>query len=426
MRKNLALCMIAAAVAGMISCAGGASAAPSSRSLKEYLGAGRDPSLLGAMNKVKMDAVRKAVIDMIGEDGERSNREILNDAIYASRNPNAFVESVKTTRKDRMEGDYIVEGAVMVRLDAVSATLKARGLLGGESVAEENKAQEAAATPAGSSLAPDLGSPPPEPAPSPDEQRIIRDYVEHMTYMVYVSEGSDLDAFFAKAAIGIANEYLASNTMEAIDIDQIEKLKKDQQKLYESETGESISITQWIARKLNADVYIEIDGLVSGEVSGAKYYGQANVTLKVYEASTGRLLGSVPWNSPKTLSTASSESAIINALQTSVYKAMPVAISQAKTYMVKALARGIKYELLVQKTPDSRLMSTFGRRLREKVKDARIVSQTDQETKFDVYLIGSIDDLADAVYNVSEKVPGLENMRQILLRGKSLVFNSGM
>jgi hypothetical protein len=81
MRKNLTLFMIAAAVAAMISCAGGASAAPSSRSLKEYLGAGRDPSLLGAMNKVKMDAVRKAVIDMMGADGERSNRKILNDAI---------------------------------------------------------------------------------------------------------------------------------------------------------------------------------------------------------------------------------------------------------------------------------------------------------------------------------------------------------
>jgi hypothetical protein len=214
--------------------------------------------------------------------------------------------------------------------------------------------------------------------------------------------------------------------MEAINIDQIEKLKADQRKAYEAETGESMSITQWIAQKLNADVYIEIDGAVSGEGSGAKYYGQANVTLTIFEASTGRLLGSVPWNSPRTLSTASRQAAVVNALQTSVYKAMPVAVNQAKGYMAKALANGIKYQLIVQNTPDARLITTFSRRLKDSVKDVRIVSQSEQETVFEVFLIGGIDDLVDAVYNVSEKVPGLEGMKQILLRGKSVTFNTGM
>ena len=74
-----------------------------------------------------------------------------------------------------------------------------------------------------------------------------------------------MDPFSSKAAVGIANEYLASNTMEAIDLDQIEKLKTDKQKVYEAETGESISIVQWIAQKLNADAYIEIDGVVVGD-----------------------------------------------------------------------------------------------------------------------------------------------------------------
>jgi hypothetical protein len=362
---------------------------------------------------------------------EQANRDALDKAVYSSKNPNAFVfGDMQTTRKDKSGDNSIVEGTVTVRLDAVEATLKANGLFGGEKPTTAVASGVAGAASAGQTVGGagqiDALASTPAVSATADEQKIIRDYVEHMTYMVYFAEGSTLDPFYAKSAIGIANEYLASQTMETIDLAQIEKLKSDQQKVFESETGESMSITQWIAQKLNADVYIEIDGAVSSEISGSKYYGQASITLKVFEASTGRLLGSVPWNSPKTLSTASAQSAVVNALQTSVYKAMPLSISQAKAYMAKALSNGIKYDLVVQKTPDSRLMNTFSRKLKEKVKDVKIVSQSEAETKFSVFLIGSIEDLVDAVYNVTEKIPGLEDMKQVLLRGKTVTFNSGM
>jgi hypothetical protein len=249
-----------------------------------------------------------------------------------------------------------------------------------------------------------------------------------MTWMVYFAEKSTMDPFSAKAAVGIANEYLASNTMEAIDLDQIEKLKADKQKVYEAETGESISIVQWIAQKLNADAYIEIDGVVSGEATGKTYYGQANITLKAFEASTGRLLGSAPWNSPKTMSTASSEAARINALQTSVYKAMPVAISQAKANMAAALKDGIAYELVLQKTPDSRVVSAFKKKLleQEQVKNVRAGSQSAEEARMQVFIVGTVDDLIDVILDVSGKIPGLEGLSLVLQRGKSVTFNTGM
>ena len=181
-----------------------------------------------------------------------------------------------------------------------------------------------------------------------------------------------------------------------------------------------------VAQKLNADVYIEIDGRTSGETSGDKYYGQANITLKGFEASTGRLLGSQPWNSPKTFSTASEQAAKINALQTSVYKAMPIVIDQAKAYMAKALQNGIKYELVIQNTLDSRMMSDFYRKMRRKARDIKTVSQTAEETKYSVFLIGSVEDLVDMVYDVADTVSGLEGVYQVVLRGKSVTFNTGM
>jgi hypothetical protein len=182
---------------------------------------------------------------------------------------------------------------------------------------------------------------------------------------------------------------------------------------------------QWIAQKLNADVYVEIDGKTTGETSAGTYYGQANITLKGFEASTGRLLGSQPWNSPRTFSTASEQAARINALQTSVYKAMPIVLAQAKAYMAKALAGGIKYELVIQGSSDAKAMSDFRRKLRRQVRDVATVSQTAEETKYHVFLLGSLEDLADKVLDVAEGIPGLEGMYQVVLRGKSVTFNTG-
>jgi hypothetical protein len=301
-------------------------------------------------------------------------------------------------------------------------------LLGGEAVTSEEKTAEMAAesdekTEAAAKEIEELTEAE-ELELTPQEKRIIARYVDSMTYMVYFNEETAEEPFYAKAAVGIANEFLTSNAIEAIDLDQVEKLKKDQQRVFEDETGESISIIQWIAQKLNADVYIEIDGITSGETVGDKYYGQANITLKGYEASTGRLLGSQPWNSPKTFSTASEQAARINALQTSVYKAMPVVIRQAQAYMAKAMRNGIRYELIVLNTADTRTLSSFRRRLKRDVQDIQTVNQSEAETKYYVFLIGSIEDLADLVYEAAEQVSGLEGMEQVMLRGKSVTFDS--
>ena len=425
----------------LISCTGGPSttvqapqtgAAAAVPEEKVYEGAGQDASMLKAMNMAKMDAVRKAVIDLIGVANEQANQEKLQEVLYNTQNPNAFVnnDTFETLRKDKIGDDYIFEARVAVKMRAVESTLKAHGLYG-EAVTTQEKTGAAAvasaeATKEGAEAIDEITAQTGGEELTAEEKRIIARYVNNMTYMVYFNEEATEDPFYMKAAVGIANEYLTSNAIEAIDFDQVEQLKKDQQMAYEEETGESISIIQWIAQKLNADVYIEIDGRTSGETSGDKYYGQANITLKGFEASTGRLLGSQPWNSPKTFSTASEQAAKINALQTSVYKAMPIVIDQAKAYMAKALQNGIKYELIIQNTLDPRMMSDFYRKMRRKARDITTVNQTAEETKYNVFLIGAVEDLVDMVYDVADTVPGLEGIYQVVLRGKSVTFNTGM
>jgi hypothetical protein len=397
----------------------------------EYEGSGKNSSMLTAMSLAKMDAVRKAVIDMIGVANEQANQGKLDEVLYSTKNPNAYIlaDTYETIRKEKVGDDYLFECRVAVNLKAVESTLKAHGLYG-EAVSTTQETAQAASdsegkTESAASIIEEVSSPG-DVELSAEEKKFIARYVSDMTYMVYFNEETAEDPFSMKAAIGMANEYLLSNAMETIDLAQVEKLKKDQIMVYEEETGESISMLQWIAQKLNADVYIEIDGITSGETVGSKYYGQANITLKAYEASTGRLLGSQPWNSPKTISTASEESARINALQTSVYKAMPIVISQSKAFMAKALGNGIKYEVIIQNTSDSRLMSSFRRKLKRKVKEIETVNQSPEETKYYIYILGSIEDLVDEIYDVAETIPGLEGMDQLFLRGKSVTFDSGL
>jgi hypothetical protein len=408
-----------------------AAKAPATPAEKAYEGAGQDASMLNARSFAIMDAVRKGVIDLIGVGNEKANRGKLASVLYNTPNPNAYInkDTLETLRKDKIGENYLFEVRVTVNLRAVENTLKANGLLGGETVATGDKTAAAqpgkeAGAAAGATAQVDQAAAGQEAVePTAEEKRFITRYLANMTYMVYF-EGAE-DPFYMKAAVGIANEYLTSNAMETIDLEQVEKLKKDQQRVYEEETGESISMIQWIAQKLNADVYVEIDGRTTGETSAGKYYGQANITLKGFEASTGRLLGSQPWNSPRTFSTASEQAARINALQTSVYKAMPIVLEQAKAYMAKALAGGVKYEVIVQGSSDSKTMSDFRRKLRRQVRDVVTVSQTAEETKYNVFLLGSLEDLADKVLDVAEGVPGLEGMYQVVLRGKSVTFNTG-
>jgi hypothetical protein len=194
--------------------------------------------------------------------------------------------------------------------------------------------------------------------------------------------------------------------------------------VYEEEAGKEMSMIQWIAQKLNADVYIEIDAVTEGETQGSNHYGSAKVTLKMFESSTGNLLGSVPYSSPRTFSKVSQFDAKSNALQSTLYKAMPIAVEQSKSMLAKAFERGIRYELILQNTSDTRLMTRFRSRLRSKVADLQVINQSAESTKFAVFYFGRIDSLEELIYSIADSIPGLEGMEQVLIRGKTLVFNT--
>lgn len=449
--RNLgAAVLLFALLSFFVSCASspaprdGSSSAPAAEGRSEYYaGSGRGAGLAEAMNAAKMDAVRNAVIDMIGVEAERTNSRVLQDVLYSTRDPNQYVynETMERTRRENLGSidnmDMIFEIVIRVNTDAVEQVLNQHGVTGSAAATGDGRAQAlvedeqsqygqspaTAGADAAGALAPQSSD---YDSASDEEQRFIRRYVDTMTYMVYFPEESEEDAFIMRSAVAQANRYLTSNGYFAVDAAQVESLRQDQQFVYEAETGREMSMIQWIAQRLNADMYIEVDALTSSESQAGNHYATANVTLRMFETSTGQLLGTVNRRSPRTLSRSSADDATLNAVQATVFQTMPDVVDQSRIQMAGYLSRGVRYDLILTNTSDPRLISEFRRRLSARVSDMVTVSQTADQTQWAVYYFGRSDDLQDLIYDVADIVAGLDGLYLVMSRGKSLTFDTGL
>ncbi|MFP4375842.1 MAG: hypothetical protein ACLFP4_02260 [Spirochaetales bacterium] len=433
-------------VAVLAGCASAPVAAPTASVNEVYTGAGRGATLGEAINAAKMNAVQKAVVELIGADAEQQHRAELEEVLYQTRNPNAFVfnETMETLRRDGslLEENLYYEIQIRVNMQAVRATLSAnnipRSSAASTSSPQPTQEQSAADGDPVAATRPREGSSilaPVEDEPvTPDEERFISRYVDRMTYMVYYSDRSveRMSAGFADpeflmtSAVTQANAYLAGQGSLVVDAGQVERLKEDQRLIYEEQSGQALSLLQWVARGLNADVYIELDAEVSGTLRNGNYYGTADVTLNMFETSTGQIMGSVVRQSPETFSRVSIEDAVQNALSSTVYQAMPFAVSMAQDQMERMLTRGIRYELTLQSAPDARTLSRFRSEMNRDTRGIATVSSSPGEVLYEIFFIGSTDDLIDMIFSVSDRVAGLEDIDLVVSRGRSLVFDAGL
>ncbi|MBN1523396.1 MAG: hypothetical protein JW904_02830 [Spirochaetales bacterium] len=265
-----------------------------------------------------------------------------------------------------------------------------------------------------------------------EEKKFIKDYIESMRFMVYIDEKakvSDSEEYLYRKAVAFANDYLAKKNIEVVLLDQIESLRRDHSTLMEDVQGENLSVVQWLAQKLNADVYIVIDLLVQNEKRGNQYYAQSNVSLTAFEASTGRLLASKSHNQIDKSVGSSEQIAKTNSVGICIQRIMGDLLTTTKTYMEKAIEDGIRYEMYITDTADAKTLLKFiGAIKDEKQKVTRIESvyRTDEEGKYYVYMFGNPDEFELFIYSIAETIPGLEGIKLVSQRGKSFTFSTGM
>ncbi|EMB23151.1 hypothetical protein [Treponema denticola] len=409
---------------------------PAYKETKEYTSMGEASSFLQAINKAKVGAIRQGVIDIIGSEAEKNNYERIEEELYNTEYPNKYVvnEKMDVLQKSKNGGVYIIKIKIPVKMNEVSAALSKAGIFYqkhssnktmDDIVFGNGKTQEnfnATQKPKDADL---ILKEAQASAEGKKNLQFLNNYIENMTYMVFDAEESDADRFLLKAAVETGNAFLLKQGYRAIDSKEVEKLKKDNALIYQESTDEGMSTIQLIAQKLNADVYMEIDAVTEGGYETSGYYGSAKITLKIFNPSTGELLGSVPYTSQKTFSRVSSYDAQSNAIQSAVNKALPMAVDQAKILLAKAYSRGIRYEIIINETPDSKSMARFRKALSQNLNDIKTLYQSSAQTKYAVSFFGTIDDLEAAIYDIADSVPGFENIKLVMLRGKALTFKSG-
>jgi len=261
---------------------------------------------------------------------------------------------------------------------------------------------------------------------TPDEALFLQQYLDRLSYMVYYDETSGLDPQLAKAAVSQANRYLIEQYgLSPVDFEQIQRNKEDQMSAYQAETGGSIDIVTYIAQKLNADIYLEIDAKTTFGGGPGAWTGSAQGSMKIFDASTAALLGSISFLSPQTFSPVSPEAAMMNAITASVWQSMPRVTEQTKTLMSTAVARrGVRYELVLQNTPDPKAIAQFEKSLAKRVREVERLSYAPGESRFVLYAFMPGSKIQDAIYDAAA-ISGFPDSYLLYMRGRSYTFNTG-
>lgn len=258
-----------------------------------------------------------------------------------------------------------------------------------------------------------------------EEIAFLENHLNRLQYMVYYDPSVDMPASIAKTAVAQANRYLIEQQrLTVMDMDQLERLKADQQTAYQAETGGSIDIMQYLAQKYNADVYVEIALVAETEIRNNVHYASARGSMKMYDTSTGQLLGTVPFQSPQVRNT-STDAAIANAIAASVWAGMPRMIEQSRNLIRGSMSNGVRYELTLQNPPDGRGMINFRRTLERYFRVVDSGPSSASEAQITLYTFQTKNRVENAIYDAAERA-GMMDLYPVYSRGRLFVVNSGL
>jgi len=453
LKKNtgiIAFLLLAAAQTALLSCVTMPDSVGSRRessSAPMYYGSGSGDSSIVAMAAAKKLAVRQAARDLLGGAAVEDEINMLFDSIE-DFDPYILKESQQTIESS--SGDtFFYHLGIRINLEALAAKLITNDILGGQisgqsdviyilrdqaapvlstgpvgkdgpssEVSGRNSTNEGEAAESGSyTVASKITA---------EEFAVIRRYLDGLSYMVYFNDGA-AEPFLARSAVISANRFLEQQGYDYVDLARIETIKKEQSVAYKEETGNAVSMIQWIAHKLNADIYIELSLSTSGNSDGGRFYGTADVSLNCYDVSTFESRGSAEARSnPSAFSLVSIDDALSDAVSSAVFESMEEAVVGAEEESAKVASGGFKYNLTMINTNNSEILRDFEEKLKSQVKFIERTSFSAEQSIFEVYLIGDIADLEDIVYDAAESIPGFEELMLVMQWRNSITFDTGM
>ena len=361
-------------------------------------GVGKDRKFASAKDKAIRDALKKVVVNIIGEENEKKNRKKLDEYMYSISE--SFVVSYDITDKVKTKEGTVVYMRVVFDKDRIIDSIKTLEI---EIPAKKEKKNYSK-----SPYAP-----------------IIKEAIDNLTYLVYFEpKDKNISDEYARLCVNRVNNYLASKGYEYVDLDRINEIKDEYIKLYKATQG-SVSVVQLIAQALNADIYIVVDGKVEylGKEGGI-YFASASIDLKAYESATGRGLGTETGYSGKLGLPSGKDAAMRKCVEVAVEKAIKPVIELSRQYMMKAFEKGIRYEVVVQGIDNYKLLREFVDAIRntKNFRSLKEVSAAPGQAKYYVYYMGRKNELINEIMDNIQNEEGFENLEVLVSRGNAVIF----
>jgi len=363
-------------------------------------GVGKAKKFAVAKDEAIRDALKKVVVGVIGEDGEKKNQKKLDGYIYSISE--SFAISYDITDKVKSSEGTVVYVKVHFDKNKIIESLKTLNIEIPGKKKEKNYSKSPYAN-------------------------IINEAIDNLTYLVYFEpKDRKIGDEYARLCVNRVNNYLANKGYEYIDPDRINEIKDEYLKIYR-ETQGSVSVVQLIAQALNADVYIVVDGDVEflGNEGGV-YFASASINLKVFESATGRGLGTETGYSGKLGLPSGKDAAMRKCVEVAVEKSIAPVINLSREYMLKAFEKGIRYEVVIQGINNYRLLKSFVEALRntKNFRNLKEVSASPGQAKYYVYYMGKKNELIDNVLSNLQGEEGFENVNVLVSRGNAIVLSN--
>lgn len=393
----------------------------------KFYGMGLGEGSLQAVNAAKGAAVRSAAEKLLGPTVSSVKREELDRFFSDIGNHNLYVfpETMSVLSVGEDENGHFCSLLIKINLPALGSALAGNLILGGQVTGMSNADYFLA-----DSLPPSIGGgAPPPPAKEPlsdQEEEFVDDRASSLVYMVYHEGEEEVTPFHVSTAITSANGFLQRNGINYVDLERIESLKRERKLVYEEVSGTASSVIQWIAHRLNADIYIRLSLSVDSRTEGERHLAGATVTLNAYDTSTADGIGTTVYQTiPPAFSNVSIESAESNAVAAGTTKGMEHLLDQIDTKLETFLTKGFMYAITILNAGEGRVVNEFEKSLQHRVRSIRKISYSREQVVFEVYFAGEVSELEELVYYVSDSLPEFAGISLVLQQKRALIFELG-
>lgn len=309
-------------------------------SIKSYEVEGEGDEYFEARRNAIIDGIRKASIELIGDKKFKDNFTEINKLILQDRKiVNEISEFSSTAILDR-SGKKVVKGITKVKVDLLKSHL--------DKVIKDKPSQN---IPSESITKKDQLSTN-ELSTKKVEQNIVEfnpkndSVIYDISFLVFVpndkiEEIEDSD--FYKVFIEIVNSKLSEYGLNYVEFKRSMELSKKFQYIYEEKSGQTMSLAQMLAQELKADVYIEVDAEVRDNLATSTFSDTTIIgSIKAYDASTGKGLGSSTFSRNKKSQKSAFENRI-DILTEVVEQEMPKVLKMIEDYF----QRGIRINVVI-------------------------------------------------------------------------------